>query len=149
MEGDTEKKWGAETEGKVIQRLPTCRHIPYTVTKPRHYCGCQQLLADRSLIQLSPERFCQCLTNTEVDTHSCPLDWVWVPNGRAIERAEGAEGACIGGTTIWTNQFPQSSQGLNHQPKCTHGGTHGSSCIFSRGWPCGTSVSISYKVSLL
>ena len=34
---------------------------------------------------------------------------------------------------------PQSSQGLNHQPKSTHGGTHGSSCICSRGWPCWTS----------
>ena len=29
----------------------------------------------------------------------------------------------------------QTSQGLNHQPKCTHGGIHGSSCICSRGWP--------------
>ena len=27
---------------------------------------------------------------------------------------------------------------LNHQPKGTHGGTHGFSCICSRGWPCGT-----------
>jgi hypothetical protein len=26
------------------------------------------------------------------------------------------------------------------QPKSTHGGTHGSSHIHSRGWPCGTSV---------
>jgi hypothetical protein len=24
--------------------------IPSTVTKPRHYCGCQQVLSDRSLI---------------------------------------------------------------------------------------------------
>jgi hypothetical protein len=37
-------------------------------------------------------------------------------------------------------QYPQSSQGLYHQPKSTHGGTHGSSCICSRGWPCGTSM---------
>jgi hypothetical protein len=28
-----------------------------------------------------------------------------------------------------------SSQGLNYQPKSTHGGTHGSSYICSRGWP--------------
>ena len=34
----------------------------------------------------------------------------------------------------------QSSQGLNHQPKITHGGTHGSSCIFSRRWPCRLSM---------
>jgi hypothetical protein len=39
-----------------------------------------------------------------------------------------------GGTTIWTNQYPQSSQGLNNQPKSKHVGIHGSSCICSRGW---------------
>ena len=65
-----------------------------------------------------------------------------VPNGGARERTQGAEGVCspIGGTTIWTNQYPQSSQGLNHQPKSTHGGTYGSSCICSRGWPCSISL---------
>jgi hypothetical protein len=36
------------------------------------------------------------------------------------------------GTTISTNQAPQSSQGLNHQSKNTHGVSHGSRC--SRGW---------------
>jgi hypothetical protein len=41
----------------------------------------------------------------------------------------------IGGTKIGTKQYPQSSQGLNHQPKSKHGGTHGSSHICSRGWP--------------
>jgi hypothetical protein len=30
---------------------------------------------------------------------------------------------------------PQSSLGLNHQPKKTHGMTRGSNCICSRGWP--------------
>jgi hypothetical protein len=39
--------------------------------------------------------------------------------------------ATIGRTTISTNQTPQSFQGLNHQPKSTHGETHGSSCIWS------------------
>ena len=60
-----------------------------------------------------------------------------VPNEGARERIQGAEGVCspIGGTTIWTNQYPQSSLGLNHQPKKTHGGTHSSSCICSRGQP--------------
>ena len=24
---------------------------------------------------------------------------------------------------------------IHHQPKKTHGGTHGSSCVCSRGWP--------------
>jgi hypothetical protein len=36
--------------------------------------------------------------------------------------------------------IPQSSQGLNHQSKSTHGGTHGSSSICSRRWPCQTSM---------
>ena len=35
---------------------------------------------------------------------------------------------------------PQSSQGLNHQPKSAHRRTHGSSHICSRGWPCCSSV---------
>jgi hypothetical protein len=33
-----------------------------------------------------------------------------------------------------------SSQGINHQPKSTHEGTHGSSHICSRGWPKCTSM---------
>jgi hypothetical protein len=61
-----------------------------------------------------------------------------VPNGGARERTQGAEGVCspTEGRTILTNQYPQSSQGLNHQPKDTHGGTHDSSHICSRGWLC-------------
>jgi hypothetical protein len=49
---------------------------------------------------------------------------------------EEAEGVCnpIGKPTVSTNQTLQISQELNHQPKNTHGGTHGSSCLFSRGW---------------
>jgi hypothetical protein len=33
------------------------------------------------------------------------------PNGGARESTQGAKGVCnpIGGTTIWTNQYPQSS----------------------------------------
>jgi hypothetical protein len=56
----------------------------------------------------------------------------------ARERTQGAEGVCspIGGTTIWPNQYPRSSQGLNHQPKRTQGGTHGSSRICSRCSRC-------------
>jgi hypothetical protein len=63
-----------------------------------------------------------------------------VPNGGVRERTEGAEGICdvIGKRTISTNQTPQSSQGLNYQPKSTQGGTHGSSRICSKGWPCRT-----------
>jgi hypothetical protein len=63
-------------------------------------------------------------------------------NGGVRERTEGAEGVCslTGGTTILTNQTTQSSQGLNHQPKSTHKGPHGSSCMCSKGWLCWVSV---------
>ena len=44
--------------------------IPWTTTKTRHYNRCQQEIADRSLIYLSTERLCHCLTNTAVDVHS-------------------------------------------------------------------------------
>jgi hypothetical protein len=65
-----------------------------------------------------------------------------VPNGEVRERIEEAEGLCnrIGRTTISTNQNPQVFQGLNHQQKTIQWGTHGSCCIYSRGWPCWASV---------
>jgi hypothetical protein len=60
----------------------------------------------------------------------------WDPNGGVRGRTEGVEGVCnlMGRTVISTNQT-QISQGINHQPKSTHGGTHGSSCIYSREGP--------------
>jgi hypothetical protein len=63
-------------------------------------------------------------------------------NGGVREKTEGDEGVCgpIGRTTISTNQTPHSSQAVNHQPRSTHGGTHGSSHICSKGWPCGASM---------
>jgi hypothetical protein len=48
--GNMETKCEAETEGKAIQRLPHLGSIPYTVSKPRHYCGGQEVLADGRLI---------------------------------------------------------------------------------------------------
>ena len=50
----------------------------------------------------------------------------------------GAEGDCIqiGRTTILINWNLQISQGLNHQPKITHKGTHGSSSRCSSGLLC-------------
>jgi hypothetical protein len=50
MGGNKETKCRAETEGKAIQGCPTWGSIPYTVTKSRHYCECQQVHADRRLI---------------------------------------------------------------------------------------------------
>jgi hypothetical protein len=62
--------------------------------------------------------------------------------GGVRERTEEGERVCspIGRTTISTNQISQSSQGLNYQPKATHGRTYGSSCLCSSGWPCWASV---------
>jgi hypothetical protein len=35
---------------KPSRDCPTWGSIPYSITKPRHYCGCQQELTDRNLI---------------------------------------------------------------------------------------------------
>jgi hypothetical protein len=35
---------------------------------------------------------------------------------------------------------PPKLPGMKHQPKKTHGGTHGSSCICNRGWPSRSSM---------
>jgi hypothetical protein len=57
-------------------------------------------------------------------------------NGGVRGRTEKVEGVCNPtGRTISTYQVLQSSQGLNHQPKSTFGGTLGSRCICSRGLP--------------
>ena len=73
-----------------------------------------------------------------------PIHWIEhrVLNEISRESTQGAEGACspIGGTTIWANQYPQSSLGLNYQPKKTHGWTHSSSFIYSRECPSRSSM---------
>jgi hypothetical protein len=53
---------------------------------------------------------CQGLANTEVDAHSYWMEHM-TPNGGARESNQEAKGICnpIGGTTIWTNQYPWSS----------------------------------------
>jgi hypothetical protein len=50
MEGVTETKFRAEAESMTIQRLPHLGIHPINSHQPRHYCRCQQELADRSLI---------------------------------------------------------------------------------------------------
>jgi hypothetical protein len=72
MGENIETKSGAETEGKAIQRLPhqdihpICHHQTQTLV--------DEVLADRRLMQLSPERLCQSLTNTYADARSQLLD---------------------------------------------------------------------------
>jgi hypothetical protein len=75
VEGVTETKFRAETEGRTIQRLPYLGIHPIKKnTKSRHYCICQQNYADRRLIQLSLVRLCKCLANTKVNAHSHLLE---------------------------------------------------------------------------
>jgi hypothetical protein len=81
--GDTETKFGADTEERPPSDCYTWGSIRYTFANLRFFCGCQQELADRSLIELSPERLSQCLTNTEVDAHSYPLDGAQSPQWRS------------------------------------------------------------------
>jgi hypothetical protein len=49
-----EKIWRQSVEQRLKERpsrdYPTCGSVSYTDTKPRPYCGCQQLIADRSLM---------------------------------------------------------------------------------------------------
>jgi hypothetical protein len=131
----------------------TWESIPYTVAKSRCYCRCLEMLADGSLIWLSPESFYQSLTNTEANAQSqCWKSTIGLSPGSQMEELEkGLKelrkfatpwGGGQGGTTVSTSQhLPlQSSKELDHQPKSTHGGTHGSSRICGRGWPLWTSV---------
>ena len=123
----TETKCRTEIEGKAIQMLPLLASIPNTVTKSRHYCGCQQVFADRgsnSAWQIQK----YMLSGDHWTEHR-------VPNQGVRERTEGAKGVCnlTGGTTIWINLYPRGSQGLNQQPKSTHGTP---APICSRGWSC-------------
>jgi hypothetical protein len=129
------QKWSRDWRKGHSETAPLRDPFPPAGTKPWHYCWCQEALADRSLVWPSPENFCQYLTNTGADPHSQPSDWARDPNERVKGRTEGAEGNSnpIGRTTISTNLTTHSSQGQNHQPKSTHGVTHGSSYLCSRG----------------
>ena len=64
---------------RLSRDCPTCWSISCTANKPRSYCWCQEVLADRSLTWLSPERLCQSMTNTEADSRSQLLEWAWGP----------------------------------------------------------------------
>jgi hypothetical protein len=45
-------------------------------------------------MQLSLEKICQTLTNTEMDACSQPLDWALGPQGGGRERTKGTQGVC-------------------------------------------------------
>ena len=133
---------GVETEGKAIQKLPHSGIHPIYNLQTWTLFGCQKVLAEGSLIWLSPERLCQSLRNTEAGMLTAN-HWseYKVPDGGVEEGIEGAEGLCIpmGGATVSMGQNsypPLSFWGLDHQPKSKHGGTHGA----GRGWLCWISV---------
>ena len=89
--------------------LPLTKKLHQT----RHYCGCQEVRVERSLIWLSPERPCQSLIQRRMlAANHCTEHRV--PNRGVREGTEGVEGICnpIGRTTISTNQTAQNSQGL-------------------------------------
>ena len=66
----------------------------------------------------------------------------WAECGGVAKGTEGAEGVCspMVEVTVSTGQTSLSSQGLDHQPKNTHGGTHGAGHICGRVWPCWSSM---------
>ena len=87
-----EEIWRQSVEQRLKERpsrdCPTWGSIPYTATKPRHYCGCWEVLADMSLIWLSPERLCQSLTNTEAEAHRQPLSLAWRSPMEELEKGQ-------------------------------------------------------------
>lgn len=99
--------------------------FPSTDTKHWHYCWCQDVLTDNSLVWLPSERLCQYLTKTDADTHSTANLWTEPgdPSGKVRGRDEVAEGDYnpTRRTPVSINWIPQSSQGRNHQPKSIHG----------------------------
>jgi hypothetical protein len=49
-------------------------------------------------------------------------------------------GGAIPGLVVLVSIRKLARQRLNHQPRSTHRGILGSSCICSRGWPCQASM---------
>jgi hypothetical protein len=99
--------WKQNVEQRLKERPSrdclTWEFIPYAVTKLRHYYGCQEMLADRSLV-------CCLLRGTALQIERWMLQanhWTehGIPNGGVRERTEGVEGVCnpIGRTTVSTN----------------------------------------------
>jgi hypothetical protein len=64
-----------------------------------------------------------------------------ISDGGVGEGTEGVEGVFspIKFATVLTCQTLWISEGLDHQPKHTHGETHCAVCIYGKGWPCWTS----------
>ena len=107
---------------RVEQKLKECPSrdchtwgsIPYAAIKPIPYCWYQEVLADRSLIQMSLERLCQRYRSIEIQMLAAK-HWTehWSLNRGIRAKTEGAEDVC----TVSTYHILQNIQGLTHQPK--------------------------------
>ena len=137
MEGVIETKFGTEPEGMTIQRLPQFGIHPIINYQT-------QTLADANNSLLTGTWY-SCLLRGTTSAWQIQ-NWMFtvihwkehkVSNEGARESTQGAEEVWnpIGQTSIWTNQYLQSSLELNHQSKKTHGRICGSSCICTWGWP--------------
>jgi hypothetical protein len=74
MEGVTETKFGAESEGRTIQRHLHPGIHPINNQQIQTLLQMPEIFADRTLILLSLGRLCQCLANTAVDAYRHLLD---------------------------------------------------------------------------
>jgi hypothetical protein len=72
--GKTGMKNGIETQGKAIKRQPHLGIHPFCICQTSTLLLTKEVLAERSLIWLFPERFYQNLINTNADTQSQPLE---------------------------------------------------------------------------
>ena len=83
MEGVTETKCGAETEEMTIQRLPHLgiHHIDNHQNQTLFWMPTRACCQEPDIAV--SESLWQCLTNTEVEAHSHPLDWAQGPQWRS------------------------------------------------------------------
>ena len=123
MEGVTETKFGAETTGWTIKRLPYPRIHPIIslqMMTPLHTLA--------SVCCKDHDIAVSCETRPGPSKHRSRMLTVsyWMdhrgPNGGSRESIQGAKEICNpnGGTTSWTNQYPRALD---------------SSCICIKRWP--------------
>ena len=136
MEGVTEAKFKSETEGMNIQKLPHLGIYPINnhqiqalLWMPTSACWQEPDMAVSWKALPVPDKYRSGCSKTTIgwSTGSSMKELEKVPKELSVFAAP------LGGTTLWTNQYLQSSLGLNHHSKETRGGTYGSSCKYSRG----------------
>ena len=115
-----------KTGTKMEQRLkkgpsrdcPTWGSILSADIKPWHCCCFQEAFAVRNLVRLFPGRFCQHLTNADLDAWSQPSDWVQGPQWGSWWknwRSRGWSQPHRKNSVSWLG--PQFSQKLYHPPR--------------------------------